>query len=456
VSCTTKKILFIIYSVSFVVVHHVIYGHGFASGTLVQLNNGSYQTIHTICSHALHNTVLVLSYDANISCNTNQHVKIGRRSKSNCYIRLGFDIGFNGVSHDDIVCTPMQEFYVPKIDQWVPAYMLKRGDALLTKNMNAKPIAYIQFVPEPLRIYTLEIENSHTFFVGKYSVLTHNMFLPIAASLGFTVPFGSVATGTAGSFFGPVGMIGGIVLGGVVSIVIKTFYENRILSYKTPTYNIASIKTHCHNSARYNEGTTLTKKPAGCFAPDDEYNKTHTHITPIENPLPKTAIGCIGIEVIPSQKVIPKGYDKYNEPETNKVNGCFEPVDVGDGLLCYSQEKPTVKDNSNIRYNGPKARNWKEFERDCPMGQQHGDKFINTGRQNPKDGSPIRQLSEDIPKTEMFKKGYQFALDRFHEGDHMEVWDKNRNWVGVANLDGSKNQVKSDAEINPINRRLPK
>ena len=452
--CTIKKILFIVYLASFVFVHHIIYGHGFASGTLVQLSDGSSQTIYTVCSHALHNTVSVLSCDVNLFCNTKQHVKIGRRSKSNCYIRLGFDIGSNSVSFDDIVCTPMQEFYVSKSDDWVPAYRLKRGDALLTKNMNAKPITYIQFVSEPLRIYTLEIENFHTFFVGKYSVLTHNMFLPIAASLGFTVPFGSVATGTAGSFFGPVGMIGGIVLGGVVSIAIKAFYENRILGYKTPTYNIASIKTYCHNSARYNEEITSTRKLAGCFAPDDEYNKIHTHITPIENPLPKTATGCIDIEVIPLQKVTSEGYDKYNEPEANKVNGCFEPVALGDELLCYNKEQSPTKDNPKTSYEGQKkAYNWKEFEREFPVGQKHGDKFVNTGKQNPKDKAPIYRVVEDIPDTEMLKRNNLISIDRLH-ADHFEVWNKKGNWIGVANFDGSKNHKKTNVEKDPVKRDL--
>ena len=72
--------------------------------------------------------------------------------------------------------------------------------------------------------------------------------------------------------------------------------------------------------------------------------------------------------------------------------------------------------------------------------------------QNPKDGSPVRKLSEDIPNTEMFKKNRYFALDRFHEGDHFEVWDKNRNWIGVSNLDGSKNEKKTNA-VTDIDKR---
>ncbi|HLC06778.1 MAG TPA: polymorphic toxin-type HINT domain-containing protein [Candidatus Babeliales bacterium] len=444
---TTKKAIFVLYVVSFLFFHSITHGHGFGSNTPIQLGSGSWQTIHTICLRALHDTISVASYDIHTFCNANQYVITGRRSKSNCYIRLGFDVGFNDTSHDDIICTPMQEFYIPATHQWIPAYLLKPGDALLTKNMIAKPITYKKFVPQPLRIYTLEIQESHAFFVGKYSILTHNIILPIAASLGFTIPFGSVATGAVGSFFGPIGLMGGVVLGGIISIAAKAIYENRILSYKTPVYNIASIKAYCHHKE-----INSTIKPTGCFIPDHAANTTYIHVTPIENPLPQTAIGCIQIGVMQENQVA-KGCNKNNELEKTNSNGCFQPAEYNNQPLFNTQDKASVTENNKIRYQGPYVRNWKEFEENCLIGQQYGKKFINTGKQNPKDGAPIRQLSEDIPKTEMFKKGYQFAPDRLH-GDHFEVWDKNGKWIGVANLDGSKNYTKSNAEKNQPKRKL--
>src|ERR1700722_8234622 len=173
------------------------------------------------------------------------------------------------------------------------------------------------------------------------------------------------------------------------------------------SYNIGAIKAHCQNTSRYNEEINSSTKPTGCFEPVDEIKTIGTYITSIENPLPKTAIGCIEIGIDLVHKDIPKGYEKYEETGTNKVSGCFELVEQSAQVLLTTQEK--VLENNNGRYNGPKARNWKEFEKDCPIGQQYGDKFIPTGKQNPKDGSPIRRLSEDVPKAEMFKKGYQFA-----------------------------------------------
>jgi len=248
-----RMTLFILYKLLLLLPHHMIHGHGFSSDTLVQLNDRSWQTIHTICLRSLHNKISVSSYNIDTSCKTNQLVKSGRRSQSNCYMRLGFDFGFNDSTLDDIVCTPMQEFYMPETGKWAHAYTLQAGDTLLTKDNVKKPITYVQFVPKPLNIYTIEIKNSHTFFVGKHSILTHNMILPIAFSIGLSLPFGSVAGGAAGSFFGPIGLIGGVVLGGIIGLTAKAIYEDRIPTYNVPEYDIGLVKTYCDNAAYYIE-----------------------------------------------------------------------------------------------------------------------------------------------------------------------------------------------------------
>lgn len=241
------KITVLIVCMLFLVLHNTTYGHGFASDTLVQLGDGSLQTIHTVCLRSIHNKIAVSSYNVDTSSKTNQLVKVGRRSQSNCYMRLGFDVGFNDSTRNDIVCTPMQEFYMPKTRMWIHAYTLKVGDALLTKDNIAKPITYIQFVQKPLTIYMLEIKKSHTFFVGKYLILTHNMMLPMAFNVGLSVPFGTAAMGTAGSFFGPIGLIGGVVLGGIIGLTVRAMYEDRIPTYTVPEYDVAFINTHCYN-----------------------------------------------------------------------------------------------------------------------------------------------------------------------------------------------------------------
>jgi hypothetical protein len=143
-----------------------------------------------------------------------------------------------------------------------------------------------------------------------------------------------------------------------------------------------------------------------------------------------------------------------NERFTCGTSGVIEPITPAALAHVYAQQNTSVPNSSNPRYNGPWARNWKEFFDTCPVGQKYKHLFKDIRKQNPKDGAPLRKILEDIPGAAMFKKGNILALDRAHAGDHLEVWDVNGNWIGVANLDGSKNAKKSDAESNPRLRNI--
>jgi len=233
------------------------------------------------------------------------------------------------------------------------------------------------------------------------------------------------------------GLIGGIIIGGIASIAIKAIYKNRIPKYDTPTFNISFIKNSCDNIAFHNEEISTTQP--GCFTIQEPIDVSCAY--PIENPLPQISTGCIEIEVNTPSRYITNGCSKNHEKEKQHNDGCFQPINE------------PGSENPNIRNQKPTARNWKEFD-NTPIGQQHGKKFVHTGKQNSKDGSPIKKLTEDIPNTEMFKKDYHFALDRFHDGDHFEVWNKRGKWIGVANLDGSKNHKKTDAVTNTASRDL--
>jgi hypothetical protein len=248
---TARSILSILCMISLLLSHSVTYGHGFSADTLVQLSDGSWQTIHTICLRALDHKVLVSSYNIHASRKTNQVVRLGGRSRSNCYMRLGFAHGFNGTTRGDIECTPMQEFYMPETGKWVQAYTLKAGDALLAKGNITKSVTYIQFVPKPLEIYTLEIKKLHTFFVSNHSILTHNMILPMAFSVGLSIPFGSAGGAATGSFFGPFGLVIGGVVGGIVGLAVKAIYDNRVPTYNVSEYDIDFINTYRHKAVQY-------------------------------------------------------------------------------------------------------------------------------------------------------------------------------------------------------------
>lgn len=425
---------------------YLSYGHGFGADTLIQLDNGQQIPIRTVCLHALRNKVSVSSYDMHKSCCINQSVVTVMQSTTNCSIQLGFDSQLNYAN--DIICTPTQEFYVPVLAKWIPAYKLNPGDCLLTKDMTTKKVMHKKFIPKNLKIYMLEVQKSHTFFVGKYSVLTHNIFLPLAANLGFVVPFGSVAMGAAGSFFGPVGLVGGIVFGGIIGVAIKAIHKNKIPKYDALNFNITFINNSCHDVSFQNPTATSP----GCLIIQDSIDASCYY--PIENPLTETPTGCIEIEVNVLSDQVVSGCYETREQEGISDNRCFQQIEESEQLSFYSQNEIDESDKSNVRNQIPTARNWKEFEENCPMGQLHGKKFVHTGKQNPKDGSPIRRLGEDISNTEMFKEDYYYALDRFHDGDHFEVWDKRGNWIGVANLDGTKNEKKSNAVKDKVIRSI--
>ncbi len=434
--CIIKKIIYLS-----CILFSVIHGHGFGSHTLIQLADDSQKTIYSVCLGALRKTISVASHDIFHGCTTDQPVVTGKHSKTNCYIQLGFDNQPNSV--DDIICTPTQEFYVPAMNRWVSAYLLQVGDALLTKKMISKQITHKNFVQKSLNIYMLEIAKSHTFFVGKYALLTHNIFLPVAVNLGFVVPFGTVATSTIGSFFGPIGLVAGAIVGGVVGVAVKALCKNRISHYDSPIFNIAYIQNSCHSIPL--DKNDLNTKPSGCFTVQNSIDTSYVY--PIENPLPQIAIGCIEIGVNVSNDRPLNECSRHHDQKETHNGGCFQPTQHNQQDSGYSQDK-NAEPKDKGRYNVPTARNWKEFEANCPIGQKYGKYFIHMGKQNPKDGSPIRQLSKDIPDTEMLKKDYFFALDRYHQGDHFEVWDKRGNWIGVANLDGSKNHAKTKAVRN--------
>src|SRR5690606_5344636 len=114
---------------------------------------------------------------------------------------------------------------------WLPAYMLRTGDVLLTSNLTNQRITIKEIVPKSLKICMLEVEQTHTFFVSKYSILTHNIFLPLSIFAGISVPFGSIAAGSIGNFFGSIGITAGFALGGLVGLAIKTIYDKHIPRY---------------------------------------------------------------------------------------------------------------------------------------------------------------------------------------------------------------------------------
>lgn len=195
--------------------------HGFGAITRVKTDSEYGADIDNIYRYK-RSPVLIESYDPK-SCKSviTPMVNAGS-SETNCY----YSISLDKYKFPDIVCTPTQEFYVPKAKKWVPAHKLKVGDQLLSRCTRLIKITQIELVNKPIDIYSIEVKSAnHNFFVGGHDhfVLTHNMALPLAITGGLSVAFGETAAAVgaaAGSFFGPITATAGLALGGLVGIAV--------------------------------------------------------------------------------------------------------------------------------------------------------------------------------------------------------------------------------------------
>lgn len=244
-----------------------LYGHGFGKYTLVKLAKKGYQSIECICKNAgrKKSRIEVLSYDLFFNMYVNRTVKSAGMSVANCYFEMGFD---PIKSFADIMCTPDQEFYVPSLQSWLPVYQLKEGDDLLTKDNGLKQVTYLRFIKKPLEVFTIEVESEHNFFVGSYSVLTHNIILPISVFASLSVPFGSAAGASLGSFLGPITAVGGLICGGICGVMVNILRNDKMPSYRLASYNTDYIENYS-NLFSHNENDSA--QAPGAPSEEDGY-----------------------------------------------------------------------------------------------------------------------------------------------------------------------------------------
>ena len=79
------------------------------------------------------------------------------------------------VKGEEITCTPMHPFYVPK-KGWTSAVDLRAGDILVMLNGEYVVVEQVQheLLESPETTYNFEVEGSHTYYVGANNVLVHN------------------------------------------------------------------------------------------------------------------------------------------------------------------------------------------------------------------------------------------------------------------------------------------
>ena len=80
------------------------------------------------------------------------------------------------VNDEEIVCTGGHPFYSTKYDKFIAAKDLETDDKLLFSNGEYGIINRIavEVLSEPQTTYNFEVEDFHTYYVGKNEVLTHN------------------------------------------------------------------------------------------------------------------------------------------------------------------------------------------------------------------------------------------------------------------------------------------
>ena len=203
------------------------------------------------------------------------------KGTANALIQITFD---TALSHD-LICTPSQLLFSTDKNKWVSAYLLTSGACLFSR---AGPIAIksIHVISgSPSAIYTIETENTHTFFAGHYGILAHNMLIPeITFSLAASFGTGATVGATTASFLGPIVCSCSIAIGGLIGIAasIASSYKS---SYRVHFDASKIITTIQENNQKQREKNNQPLQSSGDNAqipdPDDENNKNN--IIKVEN-----------------------------------------------------------------------------------------------------------------------------------------------------------------------------
>ena len=79
------------------------------------------------------------------------------------------------VNGDEIVSTPTHPFY-SHVRGWTSTVDLRAGDILVLSNGEYVIVEQVQheILEVPVKVYNFEVQDFHTYYVGKNSVLVHN------------------------------------------------------------------------------------------------------------------------------------------------------------------------------------------------------------------------------------------------------------------------------------------
>ena len=140
-----------------------------------------------------------------------------------CQAEATFELTFGRSSKkfcEIIKCSPLQMFYRVSDQAWIAAYQLREGDQLLCEKNKTVILKLKKYIYDSIKLYIVEVKKYHTFVVGYQKILTHNMFIPIATTIGMAIPFDMIlSAGSFGCMFGPVSFCCSIVAAGAVAAI---------------------------------------------------------------------------------------------------------------------------------------------------------------------------------------------------------------------------------------------
>jgi RHS repeat-associated protein len=148
----------------------------FSPGTLVATCDGGPQPIETLREH---DRVLSQNEDGTVGCH-----EVSRTFERVADDRVDVVVG-SGEAQEALRTTLGHRFWVERRG-WVAAKDLQTDDVALDMGGVEQPITRVSTEPGLGRVYNLEVEGAHTYFVGATKVLVHNGCDDTSKILNFT------------------------------------------------------------------------------------------------------------------------------------------------------------------------------------------------------------------------------------------------------------------------------
>ncbi len=321
------------------------------------------------------------------------------------------------VDEDCLCAAPDQKFYAVNKNKWLEACALQLSDQLLCANGESVCVEAITVIYEQQKIYALSIETNHTFCVGRYGIVVHNIEPTTTTTtvvvLSAVCPPAAVAVAIAE-------VIGLGIAGCLMYRVYKKSEKNK-------------------------------KKFDGCFSPQNEWNNNvvtnakgcYSSDISVIDPV----IGCGIVEnPIKVVEVIPYGTVDGMDDK------CIFPIaEIEQSVLCASAVENECGESR--QYPGPWYNRTEDWINEHPFAQKikksvERSCYVNQGKR-------AFKMIKNIEGCDGFKKGDYVVVDAMHK-DHLEVFDRYGEWKSVANFDGTRNEKKTEQGRQEPRQRLQK